>query len=65
MLDALEAVGGKAARDLVRFEYDPAIARIVDSWPAVVESPRAERLGLKPDKDFISIVRAYAADKSA
>ena len=65
MLDALESVGGKEALDLVRFEYDPAIARIVDSWPAVVESPRAERLGLKPDKDFISIVRAYAADKSA
>lgn len=64
MLDALEAVGGKAARELVRFEYDAAIARIVASWPAVVESPRAERLGLKPDSDFTSIVRAYVADKT-
>ncbi len=64
MLDALEAVGGKAARDLVRFEYDAVIARIVDSWPAVVESSRAGHLGLKPDKDFTSIVRAYVADKS-
>lgn len=64
MLDALEAVGGKAARDLVRFEHDAVIARIVDSWPAVVETSRAARLGLKPDKDFTSIVRAYVADKS-
>lgn len=64
MLDALEAVGGKAARDLVRFEYDPVIARIVDSWPAAVESSRAERLGLKPDENFTSIVRAYVANKS-
>lgn len=64
MLDALEAVGGKSARDLVRFEYNEAIARIVDSWPAVVESPRAGRLGLKPDRDFTSIVRAYVDDKS-
>jgi nucleoside-diphosphate-sugar epimerase len=65
MLDALEAVGGKAARDLVRFERDPAVVRLVDSWPAAVHAARAERLGILPDKDFISIVRDYVADQAA
>jgi len=65
MLDALEAVGGKAARDLVRFERDPAIVRLVDSWPAAVHAPRAARLGILPDMDFITIVRDYVADPSA
>jgi nucleoside-diphosphate-sugar epimerase len=58
MLDALEMVGGKAARDLVKFERDATVVRLVDSWPASVEAPRAMRLGISPEKDFISIVRA-------
>ena len=49
MLDALEAVGGKTARERVRFEPDPAIARIVEGWPSVFDNSRALRLGLKPD----------------
>jgi D-erythronate 2-dehydrogenase len=65
MLDALEAVGGKAARDLVRFEPDAAVIRLVDSWPWAVEASRAERLGILSDKEFISIVRAYVADQAA
>lgn len=65
MLEALEAVGGKAARDLVKFERDAMVVRLVDSWPASVEAPRARRLGIEPDKDFISIVRDYLADQAA
>ena len=65
MLNALEAVGGKAARDLVKFERDPMVVRLVDSWPASVEAPRALKLGINSDKDFISIVRAYVADQAA
>ena len=62
MLDALEAVAGKSARALVRFEPDAAITRIVDTWPPVIDSARAQRLGLSADPDFISIVRAYISD---
>ena len=62
MLDALEAVGGKAARDRVRFEPDPAIARIVEGWPSAFASTRASRLGLKPDPDMISIIRRFVND---
>ncbi|HJU49428.1 MAG TPA: D-erythronate dehydrogenase [Pseudogulbenkiania sp.] len=62
MLDALESVGGSPARSLVRFEPDETIARIVGSWPARFESPRMERLGLKADTDFRSIVEQYRSD---
>jgi D-erythronate 2-dehydrogenase len=62
MLDALEAVGGKAARGRVRFEPDPAIARIVVGWPSVFDNTRALRLGLKPDPDMISIIRGFVND---
>jgi len=65
MLDALEAEAGAEVRARVRFEPDPAIARIVGGWPARFESRRAARLGLAPDPDFRSIVRQYMADTKA
>lgn len=63
MLNALEAVVGPQARALVRFEPDPAIARIVGGWPAVFDLTRAARLGLQPDPDFASIVRQFLDDR--
>lgn len=65
MLDALETAAGADVRALVRFEPDPAIARLVHSWPADFDNSRAEDLGLLPDPDFLSIVRAYMAERAA
>ena len=65
MLDALEEVAGRAARERVRFEEDPTIARIVGGWPAVLESTRARRLGLSADPDFLSIIRQFQAEQAA
>jgi len=62
MLDALEAVAGRAARERVRFEPHPAIARIVEGWPSVFDNARASRLGLMPDPDMVSIVRRFVND---
>jgi nucleoside-diphosphate-sugar epimerase len=59
MLDALQVAAGANARALVRFEPDAQIERIVGGWPAVFDNTRALRLGLEPDPDFLSIVRAY------
>jgi D-erythronate 2-dehydrogenase len=64
MLDALETAGGKAARDLVRFEEDARIARMMLGWPSAFESARARRLGLLPDPDFLSIVRQYQKEQA-
>jgi nucleoside-diphosphate-sugar epimerase len=65
MLDALETEAGAEARALVRFEPDEQIARIVGGWPAVFDNSRALRLGLEPDADFASIVRAYLDERAA
>ncbi len=64
MLDALEAVAGTEARARVRFEHHATIARLVGGWPADFDNSRAERLGLKPDPDFASIVREFLTDRA-
>ncbi|QPF72218.1 NAD-dependent epimerase/dehydratase family protein [Roseateles sp. DAIF2] len=62
MLDALAALAGPEALARVRFEPDPAIARLVGGWPARFESARCARLGLVPEADFLGVLRQYAAD---
>lgn len=65
MVAALSRVAGPEAAALVDWVPDPAVARIVKSWPARVTSARAARLGLEPDPDFDSIVREYLAEVTA
>ena len=62
MLDALETVAGRAARERVRFVPDPKIAGIVANWPSGATAERATRLGLLPDASFADIIRQYIAD---
>jgi nucleoside-diphosphate-sugar epimerase len=62
MLDALEAVAGKSARALVKQQPDPTIQRIVSGWSKGAVAARAERLGLKPEREFADIVLQYIHD---
>ncbi len=62
ILDALEAVAGKAVRERVRFEPNPAIAVMVAGWPSAFDNTRALRLSLEPDPDFVSIIRQFVDD---
>ena len=62
MLDALEAVAGKAVRELVHFERDERIAKIVAGWPLALEAGRAKSLGLEPERCFEDIVRQHVAE---
>jgi len=62
MLDALDTVAGPAVRALVRLAPDPAIERIVSTWPGRFDSQRAARLGLVPDASVLGIVRQYLRD---
>lgn len=59
MAAALEKVAGAVTSALIDWVVDPAIARIVTSWPARLDTVRARKLGLLPDADFESIVRDY------
>lgn len=59
MLDALEDVGGPAARELVTEAEDPAVMGIVCSWPGDFDVARAEAMGFVRDAFFADVVRQY------
>jgi D-erythronate 2-dehydrogenase len=59
MAAALERVAGKAATDLLDWTPDPAILKLVKTWPGNVAYERARALGLHADTDFESVVRDY------
>lgn len=61
MAAALAEVAGPQVSALIDWVPDPAVARIVTSWPARIRAERAARLGLTPDLDFASVIRAYLA----
>jgi nucleoside-diphosphate-sugar epimerase len=64
MLDALEVAAGRPARELVVFDENPMIARMMSGWPSAFESARARRLGLAADPDFLSIVRQFQKEQT-
>jgi nucleoside-diphosphate-sugar epimerase len=63
MVSALRAVAGDKVAKRVRFAPDPAVQRIIASWPPRWETQRAEQLGFRGDADFESIIRAYIEDE--
>jgi len=62
MVAALEEAAGPEVAALIDWVPDPAVARLVLSWPARIRASRAERLGLTPDPDFASIIGRYLAE---
>jgi len=62
MVSALERAAGREAAALIDWEPDPAIARIVTSWPSAFRTDRAARLGLTPDENVDSIVAQHLAE---
>ncbi|WP_429049736.1 D-erythronate dehydrogenase [Aeromonas hydrophila] len=59
MLTALTQAGGQAARDRVQFAADPAIERIVASWPGCIDNQRASALGFMADRTFADIIDSF------
>jgi nucleoside-diphosphate-sugar epimerase len=62
MAKALERVAGKEATALLDWQPDPAIEKLVRSWPGDVAWARARALGLKNDASFDAVVRDYIAE---
>jgi nucleoside-diphosphate-sugar epimerase len=62
MVAALERAAGEQASALIDWVPDPAVARLVATWPARVRSQRAAQLGLAPDTDFDSVIAAHLAE---
>lgn len=65
MIAALEQVAGSDVTARISYAPDPAVERIVKSWPGAWDTARAEALGLTADADFASIIRAYLEDVKA
>lgn len=63
MVAALEKVAGPEPVSRIVFARDPAIERIVNSWPGAWDVTRAQALGLAADADFESIISAYIEDE--
>jgi D-erythronate 2-dehydrogenase len=62
MAAALTRVAGPQVSALIDWIPDPAVERIVSTWPARFRADRAGRLGLTPDPDFDSVIRAHLAE---
>jgi nucleoside-diphosphate-sugar epimerase len=62
-LDALQRVAGEAARALVKHQPDPAIARIVTTWPQRFEAAGAQALGFVAESTFDEIIAVYLEDE--
>ncbi|SEL45010.1 Nucleoside-diphosphate-sugar epimerase [Variovorax sp. YR750] len=62
MAAALERVAGKAATALLDRTPDPAIMRIVKTWPGRIETARAKALGLSADESFEAVIREYVRE---
>ncbi len=61
-IEALRRVAGDEAVARIRREPDPAILRIVDTWPGRFDPRRALELGFRAEADFEEIVRVYLED---
>ncbi len=61
--DALRRVAGPGVSALIDWVPDPAVGRIVASWPTRIRADRAARLGLTADPDFDSIIRMHLAEQ--
>jgi nucleoside-diphosphate-sugar epimerase len=59
MVAALEKVAGPEAVSRITFAREPAVERIVNSWPGAWDVLRAQALGMSADPDFESIIQAY------
>ncbi|WP_025885138.1 D-erythronate dehydrogenase [Asaia prunellae] len=63
MVSALEKRAGDRITARIRWEFDPEIQRIVESWPSTVKAERALELGFAGDRDFASIIDAHIEDE--
>jgi nucleoside-diphosphate-sugar epimerase len=63
MVRSLERVAGVEVVRRIRWQEDPALGRIVRSWPGDFNAARARSLGFEADAGFDEIVRAYVEEE--
>ena len=65
MVDALGRIAGEEAVSYIRWQEDPAISRLIRSWPGDFLTTRADALGFVRDQNFDDVVRAYMDEEMA
>jgi nucleoside-diphosphate-sugar epimerase len=63
MIDSLARVAGPDVAAHIAMRPDPAIDRIVRSWPRGFDAAFARSIGMRADTDFDAIVRQYIEDE--
>ena len=62
-IEALKAVAGSKATDLIRSVPDPVVHAIVTTWPQRFAAERALNLGFEPDANYEAIIRTHIEDE--
>jgi nucleoside-diphosphate-sugar epimerase len=62
MVAALTRVAGPDVAAHIRWERDPRVERVANTWPGKLDDGRARGLGFKADATFDDIIRQYIAD---
>jgi nucleoside-diphosphate-sugar epimerase len=62
MTEALKRVAGNDAYKKIVWKQDPLIQKIVDGWPARLDSRRARSMGLQADASLDAIIQAFIED---
>jgi nucleoside-diphosphate-sugar epimerase len=62
MAEAVRRAGGEAAYNLIKWQPDPIIQRIVDGWPLRVRAERAPSLGFEGDRHIDELVQGFIED---
>ena len=64
MVEVLERVAGADAVARIRWQKDPRITKLVDTWPGTLDTARARALEFPQDENFDAIVRAYVESQA-
>jgi D-erythronate 2-dehydrogenase len=62
MAEAVKRVAGNDAYKKIVWKQDPLIQKIVDGWPARLDSKRARGMGLTDDGSMDAIIQAFIED---
>lgn len=62
MIDALRRTTGDEVANRIRLERNPAIEKIVGSWPGSFTAVYAKKLGFTADHDFADVIGQFMAE---
>jgi nucleoside-diphosphate-sugar epimerase len=65
MVASLERIAGAEVVKRIEWRPDPAIERIVATWPPLFETTRARSLGFTGDDNFDDMVREFLRERGS